>query len=89
MICNKIAKGIKKLSKKLLQINSETITNEHDKETHNKDTYLQKKERKLLMIKPSKFKTKNWVEINDESKEAYDEDNQIRFKTRMLRSISL
>ena len=33
----------------------------------------------------SKFKTKNWVEINDESRGTYNEDNQIRFKTSMLR----
>ena len=34
----------------------------------------------------SKFKIKNWVEINDESRETYNEDNQIRFKPSMLRS---
>ena len=32
---------------------------------------------------PSKFKTRNWVEINDESRETY---NDIKFKTKMLRS---
>ena len=35
---------------------------------------------------PSKFKTKQWVKINDESRETYNEDNQIRFKTSVLRS---
>ena len=35
---------------------------------------------------PTKFKTKNWVEINDGSRGTYDEDNQVRFKTSMLRS---
>ena len=35
---------------------------------------------------PSKFKTKNWVEISDESWGTYNEDNQIRFKTSMLMS---
>ena len=35
--------------------------------------------------KPSKFKTKNWVEINDESRGTYT-SNDIRFKTTMLRS---
>ena len=35
---------------------------------------------------PSKFKAKNWVKINDESRGTYNEDNQIRFKTSMLRS---
>ena len=35
---------------------------------------------------PSKFKTKNWNEINDESGEMYNKDNQIRIRTSMLRS---
>ena len=35
---------------------------------------------------PSKFKTKNWVEINDESRGTHDEVNQIRFKSSVLRS---
>ena len=35
---------------------------------------------------PSKFETKNCVKINDESHGKYNEDNQIRFKTSMLRS---
>ena len=35
---------------------------------------------------PSKFRTKNWVEINDESKGAYNVNSQIKFKTIMLRS---
>ena len=34
---------------------------------------------------PSKFKTRNWVEINDESRGTYT-GNDIRFKTTMLRS---
>ena len=36
--------------------------------------------------KPSKFRTKNWVEINDEIRGAYSPNKQIRFKTAMLRS---
>ena len=35
---------------------------------------------------PTKFKTKNWVVINDESRRMYNEDNQIRFETSILRS---
>ena len=35
---------------------------------------------------PSKFKAKNWVKINDESRGTYNEVNQIRFKTSLLRS---
>ena len=34
----------------------------------------------------SKFKTKNWVEINDESRGAYNTNSQINFKTTMLKS---
>ena len=34
--------------------------------------------------KPSKFKTKNWVKINDESRRTYNVNSQIRFKTTML-----
>ena len=34
----------------------------------------------------SKFITKNWIELNDESRGTYNKDNQIRFKTLMLRS---
>ena len=33
---------------------------------------------------PSKFRTKNWVEINDESKESYGTGSDIKFKTIML-----
>ena len=36
--------------------------------------------------KPSKFRTRNWVEINDDMRGAYSPNKQIRFKTAMLRS---
>ena len=36
--------------------------------------------------KPSKFTTRNWVEINDDITGAYPPNKQIRFKTEMLRS---
>ena len=35
---------------------------------------------------PSKFRTKNWVEINDESRGTYKVNSQIKFKTTMLKS---
>ena len=35
---------------------------------------------------PSKFRTKNLVEINDESKGTYNVNSQIKFKTTMLKS---
>ena len=34
---------------------------------------------------PSKFRTKNWFEINDESRGTYNVNSQIRFKTTMLK----
>ena len=35
---------------------------------------------------PSKFRTKYWVEINDESRGTYNVNSQIKFKTTMLKS---
>ena len=36
--------------------------------------------------KITKFRTKNWVEINDESRRAYNANSQIKFKTTILKS---
>ena len=36
---------------------------------------------------PTKFRTKNWVEINDGSYRVYNIGSQIKFKTSMLKSI--
>ena len=36
--------------------------------------------------KPSKFRTRNWVVINDDIRGAYSLNKQIRFKTAMVRS---
>ena len=35
---------------------------------------------------PSKFRTRNWVEMNDELRRAYNVNSQIKFKTTMLKS---
>ena len=35
---------------------------------------------------PSKFRTRNLVDINDESRETYNVNSQIKFKTTMLKS---
>ena len=35
---------------------------------------------------PTRIRTKNWVEINDEERGAYTTNSQIKFKTSMLRS---
>ena len=37
---------------------------------------------------PPKFRTKNWVQINDDSKGAYNVNSKIKFKTTMLKSSS-
>ena len=35
---------------------------------------------------PNKFRTKEWVEINDESHGTYNTNSEIKFKTSMLRT---
>ena len=35
---------------------------------------------------PSKFRTKSWLEVNDEWRGVYNFNRQIKFKTLMLRS---
>ena len=37
---------------------------------------------------PSKFRTRSWIEINDKSRRKYKDNNQMKFKTSMIRSIS-
>ena len=36
--------------------------------------------------KPSRYRKKNWVEINDDSRGAYNVNSQIKFKITMLKS---
>ena len=36
--------------------------------------------------KPSKLRTRNWFEINDEARGTYSHNKQIKFRTSMLRS---
>ena len=36
--------------------------------------------------KTSKYRTRNWVEMNDESRRKYDDEKQIRFKKTILKS---
>ena len=36
---------------------------------------------------PSKFRTRNWIEINDESRGVYNVNSQIKFKTTMLKLV--
>ena len=35
---------------------------------------------------PAKFRTKNWVEINDDLRGTYNTNSQIKFKTSVFRS---
>ena len=35
---------------------------------------------------PTKFRTKKWIEINDDSRGTYNTNSQIEFKNSMLRS---
>ena len=35
---------------------------------------------------PSKFRIKNWVEINDDAPRVYNNNSQIKFKNSMLKS---
>ena len=37
--------------------------------------------------KPCKFRTRNWVEIDDDIRCAYPPNKKIRFKTAILRSV--
>ena len=39
-----------------------------------------------LSNRTSKFKTKSWIEINDQSRGVYNANSDIRFKTTMLKS---
>ena len=35
---------------------------------------------------PTKFRTKNWVEVNDGARGKYNTNSQIKFKTSMLKA---
>ena len=39
-----------------------------------------------LTNQPSKFRTRNWVEINEESRATYNKNNQIKSKTSIIMS---
>ena len=155
MIDNKITNRITKVLKNSQQNNSETVTNEDDRETPNgrcvspeerqkiidelrlklhnneisknqkiiqrklqmrmikkylkQDIYFQKEDKKILIIwdqlysmmmeyqkiikfldntpnQPTKFRTKNWAEINDDSCKTHNTNSQIKFNTSMFRS---
>ena len=56
------------------------------------NSIIMKYQKKINLLKntpnqPSRFRTKNWVGINDESRGTYNVNSQIKFKNSMLRSI--
>ena len=68
MTGNNITDRIRKETKALQQNNLETVTNEiYQGVTPNR---------------PSKFRTKNWVKINDDSRGKCNTPSQIKFKTK-------
>ena len=98
MIGNKISDKITKLSKNSQQNNSETVANENYKEIP-KERYVSIEDRQKIIDEmrsinlldntpnqPTKFRTKNWVEINDDTRGTYNTNSQTKFKTSMLMS---
>ena len=81
LVGNKIADKITSASKK----SHDEVNNEIPKEK-----YIYPKERQKIIDdtsnQPSKFRTRNWAELNDESSRAYNVNSQIKFKTTMLKS---
>ena len=86
LISNKIADKIARVSKKkpAMELHSKELPNNNDEA----DVEYQKIANLLsdASTKPSKFRSRNWVEINDDIRGAYSPDKQIKFKTSMLRS---
>ena len=98
MKCQKITK----FSKNPLQNNSKTVTNDKEifKKRYISPEERQKNIDNLRSIiivqwwnikrntpnQQTKFRTKNWVEINDELREKYNKDTEIRFKISMSSS---
>ena len=83
---------ITKVWKNSPQNNSETVRNKNDTKYLKKDVYLQKKEyTKIInlldntLTQSTKLRTKNWVEINDNSHGKYNKNSEIEFKTLMLK----
>ena len=94
-IGNEIADKITSVSKNStteLHNFDETKEEDEEKTTHTKRHISPEEYQKLanLLIdesnKSSKFRTRNWVEINDHIRGAYSSNKKIRFKTAMLRS---
>ena len=65
-----------KISKISPQNNSEIIKNEHDKEIPEEMYIFSEEIEKIIDDLRSKFKTKNWVKINDESRGTYNEHDK-------------
>ena len=81
---------ITKFSKSLQQNNSETVENENDKENYWYSWYqynsIIMEYQKIInwpdnaYNQPTKFRTKSWIEINDDARGTYDANSQIKLK---------
>ena len=98
LISNKIADKITSVSKKSTE---ELLNNETEADVERatpKKRYISQKERQIMEYqkianlindaanKPSKFRTRRSFGINDDIRDAYSPNRQIRFKTAMVRS---
>ena len=68
-------------------INFDYYTNENIIEHNSKWPYISDHPYGILIVGGSESgETNSWVEINDESREAYNANSQIKFKNTMLKS---
>ena len=95
LIGNKCADKITIVSKKSPgELHSKELSSNEAYNEIPKKRYISPQERQQITInfiddalnQPSKFRAKNWFEINDESRRAYNANSQIKFKPRMLKS---
>ena len=96
LIGNKIANKITNVSKNSQQNTSETVTKVHDKEIpmeYQWNNGIIMEYQKIINLlentlnQPSRFRTKSWVEVNDETRATFNVNSQVECKSSMLRSI--
>ena len=84
LIGNKIADKIIKVSRSLPQNSSETVESETEIPVNGISKMISLLDKSPYQ--PFKFSTKNWTEINDDSRGTYNINSQIKFKAKMLKS---
>ena len=75
---------LQKLKKNSQQNNSETVTNEYDKETLKKDMYLLKRDKKLLMIENYLLRLKEYDNEISKNQKILSKIIQKHFQMRMI-----